>query len=641
MAVSAILTIGGSLVFSIVAKASLVLVAGLSGVRIVRRSSAAINHAVLASTFAVLLLLPIVAVFAPPVTVRMAVPDMVNRASRVPVDSSDADGGGAAQAAGLVTPIVDTVTPRRTNASAMAKPVSAVGAAWALGVILCLIPIPRGLWWLRHIRRSGVPWAEGQSRVDDLRDQCGIRRRVAVLIHHQARVPMTGGALGPVVVLPADVHSWSPAEVDRAIVHEMEHVRRCDWCVSLMARTICALYWFHPLVWAAWRQIGLAAERACDDAVLDGGEGIAYAEQLVALASRLSVERPRPVLGMTNRTDLSVRVHAVLDVGQRRGRAALSSTIALAMLAAVVLAAVSPLRAVAAPADQTRATGTPPKPGDRVAAAPKPGEGGASFDRISIQRHASSDARVPPNPHFGTQNGGLCAPWGSIPVAETCFRATGVTVRELLRQAFAAPGLGLAVRQQVVGGPGWIDADRFDVVALAKGDLGYNSERLAGLLRTLVRDRFHVAQHQENQSQPIYELVAEPGKGTTNAGLHQASTRCIDMVEALRSGRRDRQVSPSDPCIGGIAPGFIRGGAIDMQQLAVVLSNFSGRMVLDRTGLTGFFAMDVTWPASGSPAGDARAISDALRAQLGLVLKATTGSVAVQVIDSASPPAVD
>ena len=55
-----------------------------------------------------------------------------------------------------------------------------------------------------------------------------------------------------------------------------------------MARFVCALYWFHPLVWMAWRRLRLEAERACDDAVLRRAEATAYADQLVLLAERLA-----------------------------------------------------------------------------------------------------------------------------------------------------------------------------------------------------------------------------------------------------------------------------------------------------------------------------------------------------------------
>jgi len=124
---------------------------------------------------------------------------------------------------------------------------------------------------------------------------------------------------------------------------------RWDWAIHCAARTACALYWFHPLVWMAWRRLELEAERACDDAVLKSSEPTAYADQLVAIAQRISAAAKSPLLAMARRADLSSRVSAVLDAGQRRGRAgALCVTVATAAAAALVVT-VSPLRMVAAP----------------------------------------------------------------------------------------------------------------------------------------------------------------------------------------------------------------------------------------------------------------------------------------------------
>ena len=81
-----------------------------------------------------------------------------------------------------------------------------------------------------------------------------------------------------------------------------------------------ACYWFHPLVWIAWRRLCLEAERACDDAVVQCSAHTDYAEQLVSLAERLTAQ-PQPALGMAKRSDLSARVSALLDARQRRGQA--------------------------------------------------------------------------------------------------------------------------------------------------------------------------------------------------------------------------------------------------------------------------------------------------------------------------------
>jgi beta-lactamase regulating signal transducer with metallopeptidase domain len=60
-------------------------------------------------------------------------------------------------------------------------------------------------------------------------------------------------------------------------MHEIEHIQRGDWLMQIVARTVAALYWFHPLVWTAWRRLCLEAERSCDDAVVLSEERTDYA----------------------------------------------------------------------------------------------------------------------------------------------------------------------------------------------------------------------------------------------------------------------------------------------------------------------------------------------------------------------------
>jgi uncharacterized protein (TIGR03435 family) len=115
-----------------------------------------------------------------------------------------------------------------------------------------------------------------------------------------------------------------------------------------MVRVVCALYWFHPLAWVAWRQLCLDSERACDDAVLTGSTGSAYADQLVRLARQLVADRLEASLSMAKRSDLAERVAAVLDSRRSRGRVGLRSTIAASVVTMTCLVALSSLTAVSA-----------------------------------------------------------------------------------------------------------------------------------------------------------------------------------------------------------------------------------------------------------------------------------------------------
>ena len=139
-------------------------------------------------------------------------------------------------------------------------------------------------------------------------------------------------------------------------MHELEHVRRRDWWVHLAARVTCALYWFHPLVWIAYRQLTLEAERACDDAVVEREESTQCAEQLVELARRMGAAGPQPSLAMASRSDLSARVTALLDATQTRGRAGFARATLVAVGAAAVLLTLAPVRMVAVSSDVAEAS---------------------------------------------------------------------------------------------------------------------------------------------------------------------------------------------------------------------------------------------------------------------------------------------
>jgi beta-lactamase regulating signal transducer with metallopeptidase domain len=194
-------------------------------------------------------------------------------------------------------------------------------AGWIAGPLLFLLRMVVGLRQVHSLRRFGLPWCDGQAVVDRLALDVGIRRRVEVLVHQSLPAPVTCGLVHPAVVLHPDAQNWNAEDLNRALVHELEHVRRGDWVSHCVARMVCAMYWFHPLVWIASRRLALEAERACDGAVLGRSDATAYADQLVGLARRLSANRKSAALAMANRSDLSARVGAVLDSGQRRGRA--------------------------------------------------------------------------------------------------------------------------------------------------------------------------------------------------------------------------------------------------------------------------------------------------------------------------------
>jgi uncharacterized protein (TIGR03435 family) len=473
---------------------------------------------------------------------------------------------------------------------------------------------------------------------------------------------VTCGILRPAIVLPADVQHWTNDDVKRAVVHELEHVRRGDWLMHCVARSVCALYWFHPLVWIAWRQLALEAERACDDAVLRRTEATAYADQLVTLAQRLSTTTRQPLLAMANRGDLPARVRAVLDRAQPRGRAGAMCVAVTLVTGVVFVLALSPLSAVArVELPKDRATDTPltavvdngivditsRKTVDiRRAREKRPANEMADRDVLAASQQAA-DAR----PRFEVASIRLNKSGDvnrriEMPSPER-FNATNITVRLLINDAYRHPSGRLRREYEITGGPDWIESDGFDIAAKAPGPA--DPQQLRAMLQSLLLDRFNLKVHTEMRDLPVYALVVTRADGQLGPQLHKTSGECQAF-----GGRGAVPVTVGGPGpasrICGFAgrggPGRMNGVAVTMAQVANALANQVDREVVDKTGLGGIFDLTLEYlperrlPQFLSEAlpPDAPSIFTAVQEQLGLKLESQRGPAEVLAIDSVAQP---
>ena len=326
-------------VLAILAKATLFLALGLCAVWLARRARASVRHLLLAATFATVIVLPFLVILGPAVSIHVPTPTL----ARGDIPNANADASRLTSLAPAAS--INTDRAAFSRLSRLSWPAVTL-AVWLAGAVLLMASTAVDLWRVRRIVRNGLPWPALQQRVAALAAQAQVRRQVVILRHEKVAAPFMCGLWRPAIVLPAAATTWSDEDVTRALIHELEHVRRRDWIIQCAARLACGGYWFHPLVWIAWRRLSLEAERACDDAVVQRMEGTGYAEQLVVMAQRLSHASAPPVLGMANRSDLASRVAAILDGMQRRGRAG-SVRIATILTAAVLIgAAIVPVRAV-------------------------------------------------------------------------------------------------------------------------------------------------------------------------------------------------------------------------------------------------------------------------------------------------------
>jgi uncharacterized protein (TIGR03435 family) len=206
------------------------------------------------------------------------------------------------------------------------------------------------------------------------------------------------------------------------------------------------------------------------------------------------------------------------------------------------------------------------------------------------------------------------------------FNAKNVTVKALLQQAYDVRDF------QISGGPGWVDTERYDIVAKGDGtgpseddlrrmtDEQRNSFRDQSLqkLRGLLADRFQLKVHRETKDLPVYALIVAKNGTKIRASADGDVTRSGLTMRRADGGKTE-----------------ITGTRVPLAVLVKTLSNQVGRTVLDLTGLQGNYDFKMAFAPDLSPAdADGPSLFTALQEQLGLRLDSQKGPVEVLVIDS-------
>jgi uncharacterized protein (TIGR03435 family) len=237
--------------------------------------------------------------------------------------------------------------------------------------------------------------------------------------------------------------------------------------------------------------------------------------------------------------------------------------------------------------------------------------------------------------------------------ANGAWKSNNVTAGTLIRLAYQLQG------DQLVGGPKWLFEDRFDVTGTgtAPGRDGSQFDKV----KSLLTDRFKLVTHMETREQPVYALVLARRDGTLGMKMTPSSTDCSPTGPNGRGRGPAPLLAPGERPKCGLlfGPGRLFASGQTVSSLASDLSRFVGRMVVDRTGLTGTYDVELEFaPNPGinvggrdmphAPAGDAPATNSdgpsifaALQEQLGLKLESTRGPVNVLVIDGAKKPTQD
>ena len=267
--------------------------------------------------------------------------------------------------------------------------------------------------------------------------------------------------------------------------------------------------------------------------------------------------------------------------------------------------------------------GLPPPPGSGAPAkAAATEEGPSSFDVVSVHEHSSDDHNMS---------------WMT--------RADGITMRNIQLQSLVADAYNVKM-DLITGGPSWASTKGFDIEAKILPSDGPKQPKLSeaqqrNLMRALLVERFHLKAHIESKILPIYELTVTKDGPKMKLSPPQPASENGPAADAKPGDMTERGSAT-------FGPGYLQAHAYKMPGLAGNLGYIVHRTVLDKTGLTGEYDLDLSYaPEDQVSAANDKAttgadpkpsIYAALQEQLGLKLVSTKGPVNTLVIDHVELP---
>jgi uncharacterized protein (TIGR03435 family) len=191
---------------------------------------------------------------------------------------------------------------------------------------------------------------------------------------------------------------------------------------------------------------------------------------------------------------------------------------------------------------------------------------------------------------------------------------------------------------KVLGGPSWLESDRFDVIAKAPASTPPETVKL--MLQSLLADRFKLVVHKETKPLPSYALTVGKGKPKLKEADGSGDTGSKFTLEPRPAPEAGGPVSPVllYACHNMTMAAFVEG-----MRTMVGSQQYVGRnQVVDQTGLKGSwdfnfkYSLPLRVPPAVAVGADMITLLDAVDKQLGLKLDPAKIPVSVIVVDSAN-----
>jgi TonB family protein len=217
----------------------------------------------------------------------------------------------------------------------------ALTAIWLTGILAILL-----LWAIRRRKflgslrmgqtiQHGREWQALERAQQTLRS----KSKVGLLISPLKTEPAVWHVWRPIIVLPESIASHlDDDELEAIMLHELVHIQRRDNLIGNLQLALCALLWFHPLVWFISHKLFDEREQACDERVMEVCRAPeAYASSILKVVRFCFGWRVAGVIGAASGSNLRRRIENIMSSGNTKRGASGASRLLAGMLLGVAL----------------------------------------------------------------------------------------------------------------------------------------------------------------------------------------------------------------------------------------------------------------------------------------------------------------
>lgn len=204
---------------------------------------------------------------------------------------------------------------------------------------------------IRQLKRSSLPLQNKEIRelFTSCMEESGVSKEIPIYSSAYISSPIAAGLWNPCIIVPINMLSeLSQKEIRYILLHEILHCKHKDLMVNRLMALAQIIYWFHPIVWFAFKEMRSDREIACDSSVLsllDSDSYLDYGSTLINFAEKISLFSYSAASISGSRKEIKRRILNIAGYHKESRWCVVKSRILFTVIAALVLGCIPVLSA--------------------------------------------------------------------------------------------------------------------------------------------------------------------------------------------------------------------------------------------------------------------------------------------------------